>query len=140
MANGYFDNFRNLVIGGGTHTLPDLVSDTIEVHLIDAADVTVSKSTHQDEDDIAAGIVATAALASKTAGSVGVGVFDSADPTFTAVTGDVCEQLVLAKGGGTSSTDPLVAHYDTFTSGMPVTPNGGDIVVAVPSGGWFTVA
>ena len=138
MANGYFANYRNLQLGGGTHTLPDMNSDTIEVSLIDTADVTINTSTMQDEADITAGIVATVALSNVTIGSVGVGVFDSDNPIFDDVTGDSAEALVMHKGAGTAATDPLIANYDTFSSGMPVTPNGGDIVVTVPSGGWFT--
>lgn len=129
MANALFANFKNLMLGGGTHTLPNLSSATIEVSLIDAADVTVNVATHQDEADITAGIVANVALGSKTIGTVAAGVFDAADSTFTSVTGDQSENLVIHKGAGTASSDPLIAFFDTFTSGMPVTPNGGNITV-----------
>lgn len=137
MANGYFANFTNLIWGGGTHSLPDFTSDTIEVSLVDAADITLNLATMQDETDIAAGIVDTEALASKTVGSVAAGTFDAADTTFTAVDDDQCENLIIHKGAGTAGTDPLIASIDTAT-GLPVTPNTGDIVVEWNASGILT--
>jgi hypothetical protein len=37
------------------------------------------------------------------------------------------------------STSPLALLFDTFGSGMPVTPNGGDIVVQWNVSGIFTI-
>lgn len=130
MANALYDNYRNLLFGNGTHTLPDLDTDTIKVHLLDAADHTTSLSADVDEADItAAGEVATATLTAKTVGSVGVGVFDADNTTFTSVSGDQAEELVLWQDTGTPATSPLIANFDTAT-GLPVTPSGGDITIA----------
>ncbi|HYJ46053.1 MAG TPA: hypothetical protein VEV81_05510 [Pyrinomonadaceae bacterium] len=82
-------------------------------------------------DDIAsAARVATATLASKTKTN---GVADAADVTFTAVSGDVCEALIIWKDTGTESTSTLIAFLMNVT-GLPVTPNGGDISVTFDSG------
>jgi hypothetical protein len=59
-------------------------------------------------------------------------VADAADVTFTAVSGDVSEALVIYKDTGTASTSRLIAYIDTAT-GLAVTPNGGDITVIWPS-------
>lgn len=77
--------------------------------------------------NIAAGArVATSAnLASKTVTS---GVADAADVTLTAVTGDPSEALCIYKDTGTEATSRQIAWIDTGT-GLPVTPNGGDITV-----------
>lgn len=54
-----------------------------------------------------------------------------------------CEYVIVfldGGGGGVSAsgtTDFLIALYDTFDSGMPVTPNGGDITVAWHASGLF---
>jgi type IV secretory pathway VirB2 component (pilin) len=76
-------------------------------------------------------IVATSGnLASKTSTN---GVADAADITFTAVTGDVSEALVIYKDTGVAATSPLLAFIDTAT-GLPVTPNGGNINVVFDNG------
>jgi hypothetical protein len=69
-------------------------------------------------------------LASKT---VTLGVADAAGTTFTAVSGAVSGALVIYKDTGADSSSPLIAYIDTAT-GLPVTPNGGDINVAWNTG------
>ena len=135
MANALYTKFKDACLGSGTQV--DLDADTIKVILADSADYTVSLSTHDFLDDVPAGArVATATLANKV---IAGGSFDSDDPTFTAVSGDVSELLVLYKDTGTASTSPLIAYYDTFSSGMPVTPNGGNIVISVSASGWLSL-
>jgi hypothetical protein len=109
----------------------DLVADTIKVTLVDTADYTVDLAAHDFINDVAAGArVATATLGSK---AVTGGVFDAADVTFSAVTGDPSEALVIWKDTGVESTSALIAYIDTST-GLPVTPNGGDITITWDSG------
>lgn len=109
----------------------DLIDDTIKVLLVDAADYTVNLSTHDFLDDVAAGSrVATATLGTK---SVTGGAFDAADVTFSAVTGDPSEALVIYKDTGVEGTSPLIMYIDTAT-GLGVTPNGGDITVTWDNG------
>lgn len=133
MANARFVSVGKMFLDGDI----DLLSDTIKVVLIDTDVVAPNVSTHDYFDDVASAAVASATLASKTTTA---GAFDSADPTFTAATGNESEELVLySDTGGGNDTDPLIANYDTFSSGMPVQPNGGDITVQVHSSGWFTI-
>ena len=61
------------------------------------------------------------------------GVADAADVTWSSVTGDECEAIVLYKHTGTESTSRLIAYIDSAT-GLPVTPNGGDIKVEWDNG------
>ena len=56
------------------------------------------------------------------------GAADAADCTFTSVTGSSIEAIVIYKDTGTEATSPLIAYIDTAT-GLPITPNGGDIIV-----------
>ena len=56
------------------------------------------------------------------------GVFDGADLTHPSVTGSSAEALVLyVKNAGSNTTWRLVAYIDTGVTGLPVTPNGGNI-------------
>jgi len=76
-------------------------------------------------------IVATSGnLASK---SATLGVLNAAALVFTAVSGSTVTQVVMYKDTGTSSTSPLLAYWDTAT-GLPVTPNGGDITLTWDTG------
>jgi len=123
MANGLYDSAREGYLAG------DLAWDTddIRIILIDEADDTPDLAVDDFLDDRAApSRVATSdALASKT---VADGVADAADKTWSAVTGDVSESIDIYEHTGTESTSHLIANIDTAT-GLPVTPNGGDIEV-----------
>lgn len=137
MANALYANYKNLIIGSSTaaHSFVDFDTDTINAALIDTGTYTVNLATHQDHADLT-GIVGTVqTLASVTAGVVAAGTVDAADRTFTAVSGASIEAYVIYKNSGTSSTSPLVAYFDTASSGLPVTPNGGDITIAFNASG-----
>ncbi len=127
MANALYDKGREAFLLGSIN----MSSDTIKAALIDTGTYTVNLATHDFWDDASAGVVGTpVTLGSKTTTA---GVFDAADSTFTAVTGATVEAIIIYKDTGTPSTSPLIAYIDTGT-GLPVTPSGGDIVVAWDSG------
>lgn len=66
------------------------------------------------------------------------GVFDGADLVFPSVSGSTVEALVIyVKNAGASSTWRLVAYLDSSVTGLPVTPNGGNINVAWNASGIF---
>ena len=123
MANAMYDKGREGFLDGSI----DWDTDDIKAVLVDVADYTVNLATHDNLDDIPAGArVATSGnLASKT---VAAGVADAADITFSAVTGDQFEAIVIYKDTGTASTSRLIAYIDD-ASGLPCTPNGGDITI-----------
>lgn len=126
MASGMYASGREGFLDGSI----DWDTDNIKAVLVDTGTYTVDLATHNMHDDLS-GIVATSGnLATKT---VTGGVADAADLTFTAVTGSTVEAIVLYKDTGVSSTSRLIAYIDTAT-GLPVTPNGGDITVAWDAG------
>lgn len=110
----------------------DLTSLTLKAVLIDTADYTFS-AAHDFLDDVPSGarVGTPQTLASKT---VTDGVFDAADITFTSVTGDQCEALIIYEDSGSEATSDLICYIDTAASGLPVTPNGGNINVAWDNG------
>ncbi len=81
---------------------------------------------------------ATATLGTKT---VTQGVADAADGTFgTVAAGAACDSLIIyqssAVGGGAdvaATAQRLIAYIDNAT-GLPVTPNGGEITFGFDSG------
>jgi hypothetical protein len=139
MANAVYVPFRNGILGSHA-TRVDLDADTIKGVLIDHGTDTPNTTTDDFYNDISAGLVGalSSALGSKTIGTVAAGVFDAADITFTAVTGNSAESLNLLKDTRNAATSDLISYWDTAT-GLPVTPNGGDIAVTWNASGIFKV-
>ena len=56
------------------------------------------------------------------------------------MTGDQSEAIIIWNDTPTTPTaDPLIAFYDSGMTGMPVTPNSGNINVTVHASGWFAL-
>lgn len=127
MANALYDAGRDGFLGGDN----DWDSDH-RLILHDDADDTVNLTTDNFLDDVAAGarVATSGALASPTHSA---GVADASDKTFSTVTGDQAERILIYQHTGTEGTSDLVASIDTAT-GLPVTPNGGDITVTWDNG------
>ena len=127
MADAFYVEYRNAILGAWTHSFPDLNTDDIRVALRDEGTTAIDLVNHVDHADISTAIVGTAVtVTSPTVGTVAAGVFDHADVTFSSVSGASVESLDYYKWSGTSGTSPLIANIDSAT-GLPVTPNGGDI-------------
>ena len=63
------------------------------------------------------------------------GVFGGANVTYTAVTGNSAEALVFYIDTGTAATSRLIQYIDSGFTGLPVTPNGGDITITFNASG-----
>ena len=126
MANALYPSFKALLLTGGIN----LSSDTIKVALVDTGTYTYS-SAHDFYNDVSGVVGTPQTLASKTTTS---GVFDAADVTFTAVSGATVEAFIIYKDTGSAATSDLIGYFDTAASGLPVTPNGGNIDIAFDNG------
>lgn len=127
MANVLYAKGREGFLDGNI----DWDTHTIKALLVDAD--YVFSAAHDNLDDIpVAGRVGTAqTLASKT---VTDGVADAGDVVFTSVSNATpVVAVVLYKDTGVESTSRLIAYIDTAT-GLPVTPNGGNITVSWDNG------
>jgi hypothetical protein len=47
--------------------------------------------------------------------------------------------FVLYAHTGTDSTSRLIKYQDTEVTGLPLTPDGSDVQIAVDAGGWFVL-
>lgn len=132
MANALYNTFKEGVLD----KLFDLNTDVIKSVLIDSADYTFSAAHSDYSVDVAAAakVAVSAGLGSPT---ITNGTFDTADFTWSAVSGDPSEAIILEDE--TTTPDRLVAFYDTSITGMPVTPNGGNINVTVNASGWWSL-
>lgn len=135
MANAIYPKYKEALLDGASNI--DLDGGTIKAVLVDTGAYSYSAS-HQFLSDIPSGarIATSSALASKT---ITNGVFDAADFTWSAVTGVQSEAIVLYYDTGSAATSRLIAYYDTGVTGLPVTPNGGDINVTVNASGFFAL-
>lgn len=131
MATIIFDDLRDSQLGNPTHSVVDFDTDDIRPILLDATDSGTIVVTMVDYAEVNTNPVAEGTnLASKTVGTVAVGVFDADNYTFPTVSGDAADYLILKKQTGTPTTEPLIVCWDSSTAGIPVTPNGGDIIAS----------
>lgn len=141
MANAFYDYFINNLLKATT-TPPDFDTATLKLALIDHGTDTPAPTTDDFYNDISSGLVGalSSGLSSVTVGTVATGVVDAADlsPAFSAVSGNSAESLNLLKDTGTASTSDLIVYWDTAT-GLPLTPNGGDINVSFSASGLFKI-
>ena len=130
MANQLYGKAREAFLNGDI----DWLADDIRVMLVDTADYVLGANidVHDFLDDVPVGarVAVSGALTGKTST---LGVADANDVTFPSVTGDPSEALIIYKHTGVESTSNLIAYIDSAT-GLPVTPNGGDINVVFDSG------
>lgn len=128
MSNALYDKGRQAFLEGSIAYL----TDNIKAVLVDSGAYTVNLGTHQFLSDIASGarIATSGNLAGKTSTA---GVANASAWTWAAVTGVQSEYVILYKDTGTATTSPLISFTDTAT-GLPVTPNGGDITFTPDSG------
>ena len=137
MANTLFDFGRQRFLEAQINWM----TDTIKVILVDTGAYTPNVAAHQYLSDISASarIAGPVTLTSKATTG---GAADAADCTFTSVTGSSIEAIVIYKDTGSEATSPLIAYIDTAT-GLPITPNGGDIAprsLQAANNGAFLVA
>lgn len=134
MANALYPKWKEQLLQFTTNN--NLSSGTVKVALIDTGTYTYS-ATHQFWSSASASAVGTPqTIGSKTFTD---GVFDGADVTFTAVSGNSVEALIIYIDTGSAATSPLVAFIDTSVTGLPVTPNGGDIAITWNASGIFAL-
>lgn len=128
MANAVYPLYKQEVLKGTAGTSLNGSGTTgVYVALVDTGTYTYS-AAHQFYSSISAGVVGTPVeLTSKTFVN---GLFDAADSTFPTTSGASVEALVFyVKNAGANTTWALIAYVDTGATGLPVTPNGGDINV-----------
>ena len=123
MTNAVYPKYKEAILDALANS--DLNDGTVKVALIDTGTYTYN-AAHDFLNDVS-GIVGTAQTINNT--TVTNGLFDGDDVTFTAVSGATVEALIIYIDTGSSATSRLVAYIDTSVTGLPVTPNGGDIVV-----------
>lgn len=127
MANAIYPKWKEAIIQASANSA---LTGTVKVALVDTGTYTYS-SAHEFYSSVSGVVGTPQTLASKTYTN---GVFDAADVTFPAVTGSTAEALIIYIDTGVAGTSRLVLFQDTGVTGLPVTPNGGDINLVFDNG------
>lgn len=128
MANTLYDKARERFLRGQINW----DTDTMKVCLVDKNVYTPNFTTHEYLSDVSGSAIIAAGVTLTGKSSTG-GAADANDVTFTAVSGAESEALIIYKDTGDTATSPLLALIDSAT-GLPITPNGGDIIVVWDNG------
>ncbi len=126
--SGLYGLARAAFLGG------DIAWDTDDIRcvLVDTDDYTVNIDVDEFLSDVPVG-ARVATSGTFTSPTVTLGVADAADIVLSAVTGDESEAIVIYVHTGSDATARLIAYIDSAT-GLPVTPNGGDITIQWDNG------
>lgn len=137
MANALYPKWKEALLNNTSGSaLTGTGTTGLYAALVDTGTYTYS-SAHQFYSSLS-GVVGTDQEI--TSVTLTAGTVDGADVTFTAVTGATVEALVLyRKNAGANTTWQLVAYIDTGVTGLPVTPNGGDISISWNASGIFSL-
>lgn len=134
MANAIYPKYKEAILQSAANS--DMSAGTVKVALVDTGVYTYN-AADQFYTSISAAVIGTPqTLGTKTFTS---GVFDAADSTFTAVSGNSVEALVIYIDTGVAGTSRLIAYEDTGVTGLPVTPNGGSINITWNASGIFAL-
>jgi hypothetical protein len=131
MANAIYPLYKQALLDASANV--DINDGTVKVALIDTGTYTYN-SAHEFYSSVS-GVVGTPQTIANT--TVTNGLFDGDNVTYTAVTGNSVEALLIYIDTGTAATSRLVAWIDTSVTGLPVTPNGGDITITWNASGIF---
>jgi len=127
VASAWYPKFKEALLTGASNSNPS--TGTVKVVLLSS---TYSYSaSHQYYSDLTGVVASSTGLTTKSFTS---GVFDADDITLTAVTGSAVTQLAVYIDTGTTTTSRLMLFIDTASSGLPVTPNGGSILIQWDNG------
>lgn len=132
MANALYPLWKEALLQASSNSA---LTGTVKAALVDTGTYTYS-AAHQFLSSLSGVVGAAVTLGTKTYTN---GAFDFADPTWTAVSGASAEAIVLYIDTGVAGTSRLVAFIDTGVTGLPVTPSGADITLAVNASGLFTL-
>jgi hypothetical protein len=138
MANALYPLFKQELMKGTSNNLLNSTEGATGVYaaLVDTGTYTYS-AAHQFYSSLSGVVGTDQEILSKTQTT---GTFDGTDLTFPSVSGASVEAIVLyRKNAGANTTWPLIAYIDTGVTGLPVTPNGGNITVTWNASGIFTL-
>ncbi len=131
MANAIYPLYKQALLDASANV--DINDGTVKTVLIDTG-VYSYNAAHEFYSSVS-GQVGTPQTINNT--TVTNGLFDGDNVTFPTVTGNTAEAILIYIDTGSAATSRLVAWLDTSVTGLPVTPNGGDITITWNASGIF---
>jgi hypothetical protein len=127
MANAVYPKYKESLLNGDANTaLTGSGTTGLYAALVDTGTYTYS-SAHQFYSSLS-GVVGTDQEV--TSPTLTNGLIDGGDVTYSSVSGNSVEAIVLyRKNAGANTTWRLVTYIDTGVTGLPVTPNGGNVSI-----------
>lgn len=138
MANAIYPEYKEFLLTAAANVSlnVDDATDGPFCALVDTGTYTYS-SAHDFYNDLSGVVGTDQRISTPTCAN---GTFDGDNLTYTAVTGNSVEALVIYRhNSGANTTWKLVCYIDTSVTGLPVTPNGGNITVTWNASGIFTL-
>jgi len=139
VANAIYPKYKQSVLSADANS--DLIQTGATVAPFVAMVNTTSytyNATHQFYSSLAGVVGTDQQLTTPVATN---GTFDADDVTYTSVTGSAVGALVIyRKNAGANTTWRLTLYEDTGVTGLPVTPNGGNITVTWNASGIFLIS
>ena len=138
MANAIYPKWKETISQGDANSALNSAEGATGVFcaLVDTGTYTYS-AAHQFYSSLSGVVGTDQEILTKTQVN---GVFDGTDLVFPSVSGATAEALVLyRKNGGADTTWPVIAYLDAGVTGLPVTPNSGDINVTWDASGIFAL-
>jgi hypothetical protein len=123
MANEIYPKFKEALWNQPANS--NASTGTVKVALVDTGVYTYSAS-HEFVSSLSGTVGTAQTIGNKTFTN---GVLDGDNVTFTGVTGNTIEALVIYIDTGNASTSRLISYQDTSVTGLPATPNGGNITI-----------
>jgi len=133
MANAVYPKYKEALPQGAANS--NMSTGTVKVALVDTGTYTYS-AAHEFFSSVTGVVGTPQTIGSKTFTN---GVFDGADVAFPTVSGASAEALVIYIDTGTAGTSRLITYQDTGVTGLPVTPNSGDINIVWNASGIFAL-
>ena len=134
MANALYPKWKQQLLQFAANN--DLSTGTVKVALIDTGTYTYNPTNQFWSSAVSAVVGTPQTIGSKTFTN---GVFSGSNVTFASVSGATVEALIIYIDTGTNATSPLVAYIDSDVTGLPVTPNGGNITITWSGSGIYAL-
>jgi len=134
MANAIYSKYKEAQMKGSANI--DLDGGTVKAVLVDTGTYTFSDA-HEFLSSLSGTVGTAQTITNTTVGVVAAAVFDGDDVTFPTVSGATAEAIVIYIDTGVAGTSRLVAYIDSGVTGLPITPNGGNINITWNASGIF---
>lgn len=128
MANALYPLWKQAIMENSSNSA---LTGTVKAALVDT-DVYTYSASDQFYTAISSAVVGTPqTLTNKVYTN---GIFSADDTAFTSLSGAEVEAVVLYIDTGSAATSRLVAYLDTGVTGLPFTPNGGNVTLIWDTG------